>query len=74
MGMNTGTRPTARLSWSLYVDCPKCDESFDVVDVDSDSDNIIAMKIFNNKWDEVPGCGLTCPHCEHEFEIGVVDY
>lgn len=72
--MDPSTRPTARLSWSLYVDCPKCTQPFDVVDVDANNDNIIALMIFNNKWADVPGHDLTCPHCEHEFEIGAVEY
>lgn len=66
--------PTARLDWSLRVDCPHCNERFDVVDFDSENDNVIATKIFNNQWDDVAGCEVTCPKCEHEFAIGKVEY
>jgi uncharacterized Zn finger protein (UPF0148 family) len=72
--MMEGTRPVARLSWNLYVDCPKCDTSFDVVDTDSENDYVIAKKVFSNKWDDVEGCEITCPHCEHEFELGKIEY
>lgn len=72
--MNSITKPVGRLSWELYVDCPRCNETFDVVDTDAENDYVIAKRIFSNKWDDVAGCDLTCPKCEHEFQIGGVDY
>ena len=65
-------RPVVVLSWSLTLDCPKCDEWIDVADLDQE--NTVARKIFNNQWDKVAGEEITCPHCGHEFEIGEVIY
>lgn len=62
----------ANLSWSLWIDCPECEESFDLVDHDDESD--IAMEIFNNKWDSLKGYEVMCPECEAEFEIEAIDY
>ena len=67
-------KPVARLDWSLYVDCPRCDESFDLVDIDDDHDNTLAKKIFTNQWDQVNGHEVTCPYCAHEFTLGGVEY
>lgn len=72
--MNEKTNPIGVLSWGLEVECPHCKEDFDAVAQDSENDYVIANKIFNNDWDSVAGCGLTCPHCEHEFQIGGVEY
>ena len=66
--------PVAQLDWSLYVDCPSCDESFDLADTDHDTDYTLSKKIFNNQWDRVKGHEVTCPHCNHEFTLGGVEY
>jgi len=72
--MNNTTNPIGILSWSLDVECPKCKEDFDAVEQDADGDYVIATKIFNNDWNSVAGCELTCPNCKHEFQIGGVEY
>lgn len=72
--MSTETKPIGRLSWELYVDCPLCKGTFDAVDGDAENDYVIAEKVFSNAWDDVAGCELTCPHCEHEFQIGGIEY
>lgn len=70
----TSTRPIGRLSWHLFVDCPCCKEAFNAATVDAENDYVITRLIFNNEWDQVPGCDLTCPNCEHEFQIGEIEY
>lgn len=72
--MNNTTNPIGIISWSLDVKCPKCKEHFDAVEQDADGDYVIATKIFNNDWNSVAGCELTCPNCKHEFQIGGVEY
>ena len=72
--MEEKTNPIGVLSWSLVVECPHCKKDFDAVAQDSDMDYTIAKKIFNNQWDGVAGCELTCPSCSHEFQIGGVEY
>lgn len=67
-------RPVARLSWDLYVECPSCGEDFNIVDHDSDNDYSVAKKVFTNGWDKVEGHEVTCPKCEHEFELGGIEY
>ena len=72
--MDTESKPIGRLSWNLYVECPRCEETFDVVDFDSANDCVISLKVFNNQWDDVAGCDLTCQKCQHEFQIGGIEY
>lgn len=63
---------TAYLEWSLHVECPNCEETFDLVDQDHESR--IANRIFNNAWDKLEGYEVECPHCQHEFQIEKVEY
>lgn len=72
--MNNTSNPIGIISWQLNVECPKCEEEFDVVGQDANRDYVIATKIFNNDWDSVAGCDVTCPNCEHEFQIGGIEY
>ena len=67
-------RPTARLDWSLYVNCPKCDESNDLARAEHDCEHDIARRIFMNEWDKLAGWEVTCEHCGHEFLLGGVEY
>lgn len=62
----------ANLSWSLYVECPECKQDFDVSD--QDSEYVVAKAIFNNKWDDLIGYEVVCPHCQHKFELTGVEY
>ena len=63
----------ARLSWSLWVDCPECDdETINLSDVDTD--DAIAKAIFNNKWDALIGYEVECPYCGKTFAIEKVEY
>lgn len=64
----------ALLDWSLYVDCPHCEESVDLVETDCDNDYSIANKVFSNKWDEVKGQTVTCPNCREQFELSGMEY
>ena len=72
--MTTELTPTARLEWSLYVDCPKCSESNDLADSQHDTEYAIARHVFNNEWDKLQGWEVTCEHCGHEFTIKKVEY
>lgn len=63
---------TARLYWSLYVDCPKCGETFDLAD--HDDEYTCAKAVFTNQWDLLKGREVTCPKCDHEFKLEKVDY
>jgi len=66
--------PTATLSWSLHVECPKCEEENDLADGVHDTENTIARHIFSNDWDKLKGWDVTCQHCAHEFTLGDVEY
>ncbi len=63
---------TARLYWSLYVDCPKCGETFDLAD--HDDEYTCAKAVFTNQWDLLKGREVTCPKCDHEFKLEKVEY
>lgn len=67
-------RPRPQLDWSMHVECPQCKEDFDAVDQDMRNDSVLAQIVFNNRWDDAAGHELTCPNCEHEFEIGSIEY
>ena len=67
-------RPRPLLSFSLDVDCPKCGLSFDISSDGNDPEGRIGEKVFTNQWKEVEGEEVYCPHCEHEFEVGEVEY
>lgn len=72
--MGEAAKPMGSFSWCLDVECPQCKEEFDAAAQDAEGDCVIAKKIFNNDWDSVAGCELTCPNCGHEFQIGGVEY
>lgn len=72
--MTTQTKPVANLEWSLYVTCPKCDESNDLAESVHDTENDIANHIFTNAWDKLNGWEVECQHCGHEFQIEKVEY
>lgn len=72
--MSEERKPTARLEWSLYVDCPKCSESNDLADAKHDTEHEIARRIFTNDWGKLQGWEVTCEHCGHEFTIEKVEY
>ena len=73
--MSETAKPIGVLDWQLSVECLKCKEDFDAVDQDSESgDYEIAKKVFSNDWDAVAGCELTCPSCEHTFQLGGIEY
>lgn len=66
--------PVAALEWSLYVDCPKCQESNDLADPEHDPENEIARHIFMNDWGRLNDWEVKCKHCGHEFTIEKVEY
>ena len=64
--------PTAYLSWELDVECPKCDQLFDMSM--NDDEHTIAKAVFGNKWDALKGHVVTCHHCAHEFAIAGIEH
>jgi ribosomal protein S27E len=62
----------ALLSWSLWVDCPECDD--ETICLCDGSDNTIAKAIFNNNWDNLKGHEVECPYCGKTFAIEKVEY
>ena len=65
----------AFVDWSLDIECPHCEKEIDLVDYESNSeDNYLSVKIFTNKWDEISGFLVECPHCHHDFQIDKVEY
>lgn len=64
----------ALLTWSLWIECPWCDESIDLSDIDHGYDHRFAHAIFNNDWAAVNGSDVSCPSCEKEIIIEKVEY
>lgn len=67
-------KPTAFLSWSLDVDCPKCNETNDLSDSVHDPEYEISTPIFTSAWEKLEGREVTCEHCVHKFNIEKVEY
>lgn len=63
---------SAKLSASLFISCPQCDQYFNLFDDDDAA--IYLIQIFNNKWDQLKGEEATCPECDHEFTISEVEW
>ncbi len=66
------SKATARLNWNLYIDCPSCDDTIDLVD--QDDDGVYAHAIFNDSWEELTDEIAFCKACDHEFKIASVSY
>lgn len=65
----------AYIEFELNVDCPYCDKEVDLVEVQSDGgDNSINARVFMNKWDELKGWPIECPHCHMDFELAGLEY
>lgn len=64
----------AQLDYSLYVKCPDCGDSFDLLYEDYCSDaDAMTRPLFNNIWDDAY-CTATCPECDCEFEVKGIEY
>lgn len=70
----TNDQPTALLTWSLYVDCPKCRYTNDLAQPHHDSEDIIAKHVFENNWNRLHGWEVKCENCGHDFKIKEVEY
>jgi C4-type Zn-finger protein len=68
------TESLALLSWSLNVECPHCEEDFDLQEFDHEYDNRFADALFNNRWEDVNGSEVSCPTCNQEFTITKIEY
>jgi len=62
----------AQLDYSLKVDCPKCQSSFDLLDQEEDRE--FSIPLFNNRWDEFKGKHVICPKCDEEFTLDGCEY
>jgi hypothetical protein len=70
--LNSVKKPLAQLHYSLYVNCPHCDELMDLSE--KDPDYIIVYALFNNCWDDLNGYDTVCPKCGTDFQIEKVIY
>lgn len=61
-----------KLEYSLNVMCKECNEGFDLAE--QDEDGVFSSPIFNNKWDELKGEAVVCPHCGFTDYISDVVY
>lgn len=64
----------ANLNWHLFVVCPHCDKTIDLVDSDYNCEGDISVPIFNNKWEDLEEFEVECEHCKQTFEISEVEY
>lgn len=68
-------RATAFLEYEVSCDCPHCNESVDILDIESNAgDNSISARIFTNQWDQLKGWPIECPHCKNDFELEKLEY
>jgi len=63
----------ATLSWSLDIECPKCNEDNDLYDTFHNPEDHIAHCIFTNQWDILEGLEVTCEHCGYVFPLDKVE-
>lgn len=63
---------TAYVEWSLGIECPSCNQEFDLANCDEDGE--IAKSIFSNNWDRLIGRQVECIYCNNKFKIGKVEY
>ena len=66
-------KSVARISFWLYIDCPHCGESMDLLD-DHNHEGEMTTPIFSNKWEELEGYKIECDHCGKEFQIEEIEY
>jgi hypothetical protein len=64
------------LDYHVWVRCPECQESMDLVDQDCDHDLVACIfGSVDNKADwKDTGLIFQCPFCEIEFELGDIEY
>lgn len=60
----------AQLNFSIDVECPRCNEDFDLTDSYLDDLGCV----FTNRWEELIGFEVVCPHCAYEFAIDGLEY
>lgn len=65
----------AFVDWSLDIDCPHCKESVDLVEYEGNcGETTFANAIFSNRWDDLIGFDIECPHYKRDFQIDKVEY
>lgn len=63
-----------QLDYAVYVKCPKCGHSFDILsEDDQDEEGCISRPLFENNWDKCSD-STTCPECEFKFKMVGVEY
>lgn len=71
-------KTSASISITIYVDCPHCDNYFDLLDYSLDHDvekSDIMIAAFQDDW----GCrdaeiDVKCPECEKSFIVDEITY
>ena len=68
---------TGRISVHIFVDCPKCKETVDLIDLD-DEDNKVGWALFGSSvvpaaWHEL-NIDCECPVCHTNFVLGELEY
>lgn len=76
MGNNPQVNGT--LNITLFVDCPKCGESIDLMEKDAENDYVLGESIFGGNFHDYREAGLgydyICPRCKCEFVLNKVEW
>lgn len=67
---------TGRFSYHVFVTCPKCHESIDLVDLEEEGElGSAVLGGYGNpgKWEKI-GIEYQCPHCKTDFELNDLEY
>ncbi|MCK5021466.1 MAG: hypothetical protein KAS32_30925 [Candidatus Peribacteraceae bacterium] len=71
-GRNGGkARKPARLSLTLVVNCPNCEEEINLAD--STYEGMYIIPVFNNKLDDLKDETVVCTVCNTEFQLARVE-
>ena len=65
-------KPKIRLNFSMWVNCPYCDNDIDVLD--QDIDNLFSEPLFNNDLDKVKDYDIYCDQCDEHFKNDGIEY
>lgn len=65
----------ARLSATLDVECPYCENEFDIIHEEANNGDYIAVKVvFSSDWDDIKGHTVYCPKCQKEFTLDGLEW
>ena len=69
-----------RLAWSVHVECPHCEEYFDIHElVLPDDSEMLTSRVFGSSVDDYPNWDgpeikYECPNCDQGFTLGRIEY